>query len=52
MMSIETKMLFWCQDLASTIDEEDVAKFTAVAKEFDSITPLVYLFRNKLFLVS
>ncbi|KAF7825464.1 alpha-soluble NSF attachment protein 2-like [Senna tora] len=27
-------------DLASAIDEEDVAKFTGVVKEFDSVTPL------------
>lgn len=29
------------QDLASAIDEEDIAKFTDVVKEFDSMTPLV-----------
>lgn len=29
------------QDLASAIDEEDVAKFTEVVKEFDSMTRLV-----------
>lgn len=33
--------LFW-QDLAAAVDEEDVAKFTDVVKEFDSMTPLVY----------
>jgi alpha-soluble NSF attachment protein len=27
-------------DLASAIDEEDIAKFTDVVKEFDSMTPL------------
>ncbi|CAE6076435.1 unnamed protein product [Arabidopsis arenosa] len=27
-------------DLASAIDEEDIAKFTDVSKEFDSVTPL------------
>jgi len=30
------------QDLASAIDEEDIAKFTDVVKEFDSMTPLVW----------
>jgi len=35
------------QDLASAIDEEDVAKFTGVVKEFDSITPLVYFSVNE-----
>jgi alpha-soluble NSF attachment protein len=29
-----------CQDIAATVDEEDVVKFTDVVKEFDSITPL------------
>lgn len=29
------------QDIAAAIDEEDVAKFTDVVKEFDSMTPLV-----------
>ncbi|KAG7561090.1 Tetratricopeptide-like helical domain superfamily [Arabidopsis thaliana x Arabidopsis arenosa] len=29
-------------DLASAIDEEDIAKFTDVSKEFDSVTPLVW----------
>lgn len=34
--------LFFAQDIAASIDEEDVAKFTDVVKEFDSMTPLVY----------
>ncbi|KAG7565920.1 Tetratricopeptide-like helical domain superfamily [Arabidopsis suecica] len=44
-------------DLASAIDEEDIAKFTDVSKEFDSVTPLVWavnhiqLFECKLCLV-
>ncbi|KAG7628734.1 Tetratricopeptide-like helical domain superfamily [Arabidopsis thaliana x Arabidopsis arenosa] len=29
-------------DLASAIDEEDIAKFTDVSKEFDSVSPLVW----------
>ncbi|KAI4302443.1 hypothetical protein MLD38_038188 [Melastoma candidum] len=33
----ECKLL---QDIAAAIDEEDVAKFTNVVKEFDSMTPL------------
>lgn len=37
------KKYFICQDIASAIDEEDVAKFTDVVKEFDSMTPLVIL---------
>ncbi|KAH0995620.1 hypothetical protein GBA52_019484 [Prunus armeniaca] len=27
-------------DIAASVDEEDVAKFTDVVKEFDSMTPL------------
>lgn len=34
------------QDIAATIDEEDIAKFTDVVKEFDSMTPLVYISLN------
>lgn len=34
-------MLLTCQDLAATVEEEDVAKLTGVVREFDSITPLV-----------
>lgn len=29
------------QDLAASVDEEDVAKFTDAVKEFDSMTKLV-----------
>ena len=42
------------QDLAASIDEEDVAKFTTVVKEFERATPLVYFCVKKnwiLFLV-
>jgi hypothetical protein len=35
--------IFWWQDIAAAIDEEDIAKFTDVVKEFDSMTPLVHL---------
>lgn len=35
-------LLFFWQDIAASIDEEDVAKFTDVVKEFDSMTPLVH----------
>lgn len=35
------KLMSLCQDIASALDEEDVAKFTDVVKEFDSMTPLV-----------
>jgi hypothetical protein len=34
-------VLLTCQDLAATVEEEDVAKLTGVVREFDSITPLV-----------
>lgn len=37
-------MLFTCQDVAATVDEEDIVKFTNVVREFDSMTPLVHLF--------
>lgn len=40
------KMLFNLQDLAAAIDEEDVATFTKVVKEFDSMTPLVCYFSH------
>lgn len=30
------------QELAAAIDEEDVAKFTTIVKEFDSMTQLVH----------
>jgi hypothetical protein len=30
--------------VAATVDEEDIAKFTGVVKEYDSITSLVHLF--------
>lgn len=39
-----TWCVFWFQDLAAAIDEEDVAKFTDAVKEFDSMTPLVSVF--------
>ncbi|KAL2992950.1 hypothetical protein AAZX31_10G079600 [Glycine max] len=32
----------YTQDLAASIDEGDVEKFTRVVNEFNSITPLVY----------
>lgn len=35
---------YFPQDIASAIDEEDVAKFTDVVKEFDSMTTLVRLY--------
>ena len=35
--------IFWWQDIAAAIDEEDVAKFTDAVKDFDSMTPLVHL---------
>ena len=35
------RLIFLPQDIASAIDEEDVAKFTDVVKEFDSMTTLV-----------
>lgn len=41
---VEHLRLFLCQDLATTIEEEDVTKFTHVVREFDSITRLVHLF--------
>jgi len=31
------------RDLANTIDEENVAKFTSIFKEFDSFSKLVHL---------
>lgn len=34
-------MLFLFQDLAASMDEGDVAKFTDAIKEFDSMTRLV-----------
>lgn len=34
------------QDIAASVDEEDVAKFTDVVKEFDSMTPLVHISSN------
>lgn len=39
------KLIFLWQDIAAAIDEEDVTKFTDVVKEFDSMTPLVCLFK-------
>lgn len=36
------KVFIEFQDLAASIDNEDVANFTRVVKEFESITRLVY----------
>ncbi|KAF2607905.1 hypothetical protein F2Q68_00044949 [Brassica cretica] len=37
-----TRECKFLSDLAAAIDEEDIAKFTDVVKEFDSMTPLVW----------
>ncbi|KAH0979604.1 hypothetical protein GBA52_019457 [Prunus armeniaca] len=36
---MKKSFVLW-QDIAASVDEEDVAKFTDVVKEFDSMTPL------------
>jgi len=41
-MPMSKHIFFWWQDIAAAIDEEDVAKFTDVIKEFDSMTALVH----------
>lgn len=38
---LDVRILFFFQDIADAIDEEDVVKFTDVVKEFDGMTPLV-----------
>jgi hypothetical protein len=38
------KVIIEFQDLAASFDNEDVANFTQVVKEFESITHLVYLY--------
>ncbi|KAF3558236.1 hypothetical protein F2Q69_00015020 [Brassica cretica] len=37
-----TRECKFLSDLASAIDEEDIAKFTDIVKEFDSMTPLAW----------
>lgn len=41
---MKKSFVLW-QDIAASVDEEDVAKFTDVVKEFDSMTPLVCFFK-------
>ena len=43
---LKIPLYIFCQDIAASIDEEDVAKFTDVVKEFDSMTPLVRFLSN------
>lgn len=41
LLMIKVYSHFYLQNLASATDEGDIAKFTDIVKEFDSMTPLV-----------
>jgi lipopolysaccharide biosynthesis glycosyltransferase len=43
LLSYSLVLIITFRDLANTIDEENVAKFTSIVKEFDSFSKLVHL---------